>query len=223
MTAAPQLNVDSFDSGDYNDQLFERIAEDLLVKGVSIQPNALPPQLGEDLCLHLAQMQQQQFQPAGVGRGDDHTQNRFVRSDSICWINGDSPAGRDWLAWTAKLQTHLNRRLFLGLFSFESHFAHYRPGDFYKTHLDAFKGEANRVLSLVCYLNSGWQPSDEGELVLYPEHQPQLKVTPALGTLVVFLSEEFPHEVLTAGRDRYSISGWYRVNSSVASKVDPAR
>lgn len=35
-----------------------------------------------------------------------------------------------------------------------------------------------------------------------------------LGTLVVFLSEEFEHEVLPAKRDRYSIAGWFRVNPS---------
>lgn len=46
----------------------------------------------------------------------------------------------------------LNRHLLLGLFSFESHFTHYRAGDFYKQHQDAFKGQANRILSLVVYL-----------------------------------------------------------------------
>jgi len=48
-------------------------------------------------------------------------------------------------------------------------------------------------------------------------------VLPQLGTLVVFLSEEFPHEVLAAQRDRYSIAGWFRVNSSTAQQIDPPR
>ena len=46
-------------------------------------------------------------------------------------------------------------------------------------------------------------------------------VTPSFGTIVVFLSEEFPHEVLPAKRDRYSIAGWFRLNSSIANNIDP--
>jgi SM-20-related protein len=119
----------------------------------------------------------------------------------------------------------LNQRLFLGLFSFESHYAHYAPGAYYKRHYDAFRGEANRVLSVVCYLNPNWSASDGGELVLYRDEQDRegLKVVPLYGTVVVFLSEEFPHEVLPASRDRYSVAGWFRVNCSIDNKIDPPR
>ena len=48
-----------------------------------------------------------------------------------------------------------------------------------------------------------------------------IRVAPAVGTLAVFLSEDFEHEVLPARRDRYSIAGWFRVNSSSARRVDP--
>jgi len=112
--------------------------------------------------------------------------------------------------------------LFLGLFSFESHFAHYPPGAFYKTHLDAFKGESNRILSVVTYLNSGWLPDDGGEMVLYTETD-SLSVTPALSTLAIFLSEDFPHEVLPTQRDRYSIAGWFRLNTSIGDQIDPPK
>ncbi len=206
-------------------ELFERIAKDIYSKGFSINPNALCPQLAEALWLHLQSMSDNQFDPAGVGREQAHILNQFVRSDEICWINGESLAGIQWLNWSARLQQYLNRRLFLGLFSFESHFAHYQTGDFYKRHMDAFQGEANRVLSLVVYLNPDWQASDAGELVLYQnEHDQQgTKVTPSFGTVVAFLSEEFPHEVLPAQRDRYSIAGWFRLNTSSAERVDPPR
>ena len=75
----------------------------------------------------------------------------------------------------------------------------------------------------MAYLNSGWTNADGGKLVLYKNDADKegVKVVPFLGTFVVFLSEEFPHEVLSANRDRYSIAGWYRVNTSVATKVDP--
>jgi SM-20-related protein len=103
------------------------------------------------------------------------------------------------------LQLYLNKQLLLGLFSFESHFSHYAPGDYYKRHKDAFKGEANRVLSLVLYLNSAWQQDDGGELVLYaPEDERPgalascgiddggLKVTPLLGTWRFFSVKTSP-------------------------------
>ena len=81
------------------------------------------------------------------------------------------------------------------------------------------------MVSTVVYLNQNWGAEDGGELVLYRDDADQegIKVTPLMGTIVVFLSEEFPHEVLPANRDRFSIAGWYRVNGSTAARVDPPR
>jgi len=204
-------------------QLFNRVAQDILHKGYSINPMSLPLDLTHSLCDQIMEMSSEHFSSAGVGRDRQYMVNNFVRSDEICWINGDSSAGAQWLNWTKGLQTYLNRKLFLGLYSFESHFSHYGPGDFYKRHLDAFKGQANRVLSLIVYLNSDWQDTDGGELVIYgsDEDQEGIRVTPALGTLVAFLSEDFPHEVLPTRRDRYAIAGWFRLNTSNRERVDP--
>ncbi len=221
MAHAPQLDSGSYDSTD--DTLFAGIADDLYTQGYSIRPLALPDNLSTALYQHQQMLDGEKYASAGIGRGDDYLHNEFVRTDEICWITGESEAGSQWLAWTGRLQTFLNRRLFLGLFSFESHFAHYRPGDYYKRHTDAFRGEANRVLSVVAYLNPGWTSDSGGELVLYRDEfdRDGIRVMPLMGTLVVFLSEAFPHEVLPATRDRYSIAGWFRVNTSVADKVDP--
>ena len=145
---------------EYSDTLFAQIANDIHDKGFSIQPNALPLDLAESLHTHVMQMPEYQFDEAGIGRLQQLQQNSFVRRDAIAWINGESDAGRDWLAWSARLQQYLNRHLFMGLFSFESHFAHYPPGSFYKKHFDAFKGQANRVLSVVVYLNPDWGVDD---------------------------------------------------------------
>ena len=239
----PALYSDSSEKGRQGDiHLFEQIAQDIKRKGYSIHPNALPDYLVTDLISHLDSMKDSQFEKAGIGREQNLMVNHFVRSDEICWITGTSKAGISWLNWTQALQTYLNRRLFLGLFSFESHFAHYGPGDFYKKHFDAFKGETNRILSLVVYLNANWTHDDGGELVLYldeteslsapqaettqlildsPVLESSIKVLPTMGTVVAFLSEDFPHEVLAANRDRYSIAGWFRLNTSTADKVDP--
>lgn len=206
-----------------NETLFSLIAQDIASKGYSIRPGALSEELSTLLLLHQQTMAAEKFKKAGIGRGGEYLKNEFVRTDNICWITGNTEAGRQWLNWASSLQVFLNRHLFLGLFSFESHFAHYAPGDYYKRHYDAFRGEANRILSVVAYFNPAWTVADGGELVLYKNDYDKegVKVIPLLGTLVVFLSEEFPHEVLAANRDRHSIAGWFRVNTSVPNRVDP--
>ena len=90
--------------------------------------------------------------------------------------------------------------------------SHYAPGAFYERHVDAFKGQSNRILSTVTYLNPSWQSEWGGEFVLYqPESNTQLaRERPEQGKLVIFMSEGMPHEVLVAAQDRYSIAGWFR-------------
>lgn len=214
-----------------SDSLFELITNDIIDKGFSIRPYALPENLTDMLLQHITQLPNEYFKRAGIGRAKDHIINDFIRTDEICWITGNSDAGCAWINWAGALQRYLNKRLFLGLFSFESHFSHYAKGDFYKKHKDAFKGEGNRVLSVVVYLNPNWSADDGGELVIYPPKisspailgKRKVTVTPNFGTIVVFLSEEFPHEVLPALRDRYAIAGWFRLNTSIANNIDPPR
>jgi SM-20-related protein len=222
VSAVKKLQLIGEDSA-INETLFSLIAQDIASKGYSIRPGALPETLSNLLLVHQQTMAAEKFKKAGIGRGEEYLKNEFVRTDNICWITGDTDAGRQWLNWTSSLQVFLNRHLFLGLFSFESHFAHYAPGDYYKRHYDAFRGEANRILSVVAYFNPAWAVADGGELVLYKNDSDKdgVHVVPLLGTLVTFLSEEFPHEVLPANRDRYSIAGWFRVNTSIPTKVDP--
>lgn len=204
--------------------VFEQIENDLRSKGVSIVANGLPNDLGKALYDEAITRSAFAFKPAGVGRQSDYSKNDDVRRDSIQWIEGETAAQADWLAWSASLQQHLNRTLLLGLFSFESHYAHYKPGAFYKTHLDSFKGRANRVVSLVVYLNPEWQNSWGGELVIYSDTQPNdalATVIPKFGTVVTFLSEDFPHEVKPSLHDRYSLAGWFRLNTTSHSTIDP--
>jgi SM-20-related protein len=205
--------------------LFGAIADDIERQGFSIRPAALPDEISNALLFCQQGLNSSHYVDAGTGRGQRYLKNEFVRTDEICWITGESEAGRAWIDWASGLQSFLNERLFLGLFSFESHFAHYSPGAYYKRHYDAFRGETNRILSIVTYLNPGWGNKDNGELVLYrDDHDSEgLKIVPLHGTVVVFLSEEFPHEVLPANRDRYSVAGWFRVNTSINNKIDPPR
>ncbi|MBV0933318.1 2OG-Fe(II) oxygenase [Marinobacterium weihaiense] len=220
MYSPPELPIDLRES------LFDRIADTLVDKGYIILPSALPETLGRALYEHLDSFSPRQMQQAGIGREQDHQLKADIRRDQIRWLGRQHPAEADYLDWMSDLREGLNRRLFMGLFDYEAHFAHYRAGAFYKRHLDAFRGQTNRVLTTVLYLNPDWDEHAGGELLIWPEpdsETPIERVVPRMGTLVIFLSEQFPHEVLPAATDRYSIAGWFRVNASINNQIDPPR
>lgn len=196
------------------ESLFDTIADALQGSGYCVLDNILPVGLDDGLMHELETWAAPLLQPAGVGRGGDYQHNKDIRRDKIHWLEPITPAVTEFLSWMDRLRAGLNRRLFLGLFNYECHFAVYQPGDFYQKHLDAFKGARGRRLSTVFYLNSNWSAVDAGELVLYDEAGEQVleRVAPKKGRLVIFMSEDFPHEVLPAKRTRCSIAGWFRVN-----------
>lgn len=121
------------------------------------------------------------------------------------------PAGIIYLRWMECLRVALNRELFLGLAEFEAHYAHYPPGTFYKKHVDRHCDSNARVISVVFYLNNDWSAEAGGELLMHGEGgQPLFSVSPKGGTLLLFTSEDMPHEVRAATRERWSIAGWFR-------------
>ncbi len=195
--------------------LFEVIAAALESRGYIILPGVLSADLIDSLFGYFKRLGERDFKKAGIGRDLDHRINRFVRTDRIVWLENDAVATQPYLDWMESLRLALNERLFLGLFDYECHYAHYPRGAFYKKHLDAFKGGVNRIISTVLYLNPNWMPADGGELLLYSPDDGRLleRVEPRYGRLVLFLSDRFPHEVLTVNKPRHSISGWFRVNS----------
>jgi SM-20-related protein len=222
--------IDQACAARYEHECFELCVQALQQHAWVVMENALPSALSAALSAQVRDMTQSDFSAAGIGRSAGHKLDERVRRDQISWIEGVTDAEREWLAWCSRLQQYLNQRLFMGLFSFESHFAHYAPGAFYKKHVDAFKKSdtgrgAGRLVSLVAYLNPGWQGADGGELLIYGDSSadPVAIVQPRHGTVVLFLSEEVPHEVAPALCDRYSIAGWFRVNGSSTARVDPPR
>lgn len=199
------------------------IADALCTSGWWMARNVLEPGLCAALQAELLHWQATgALKTAGIGRGDAHRQHMATRSDRIAWLDGSSAAQQQYLALMDALRVGLNRELMLGLFEFEAQFAHYPPGAFYRQHRDSFAGAASRVVSIVTYLNEHWPAEAGGELVVYAgEGGEELqRVLPAAGTVVVFLSEQIPHEVLPATRDRYSIAGWFRVNATTGGRLD---
>ena len=160
------------------------------------------------------------FKLAAIGRQQDTQIDQNIRSDKTFWFDGSSQAQLDYQLALEKIRVNLNRYFFLGLFDYECHYAKYQHGDFYKKHYDAFKGRSNRIFTTVFYLNT---VASGGELVIYKPKSKKVEVTikPQAGTMVMFESERFMHEVLPTVDDRYSIAGWFRKNTSISGIIDP--
>jgi len=208
--------------GPYDGDIYTRIIQSLRDQGYCVVSDFLPTDLIQSLFIDIKKLDNSHFKTAAIGRHDNVLVNRFVRGDRICWVDEDNTSVKSYLDWIESLRLRINRELYLGLFDFECMYAHYPEGAFYKKHYDAFQGESNRKLSVILYLNPAWQHHDGGELVVYDKHDNIIeKVTPTFGKMVIFLSEEFPHEVLATHRSRYSLTGWFRINNTSGITLDP--
>ena len=203
--------------------LLDTVADSISTHGCVVLDNALPANLAVGLLQHFKSLDDEKFRRAGIGRENDFQVNRFVRTDEIHWLDGSHPVTREYFEWMEYFREGMNLRLFLGLFDYECHYAYYDAGAFYKKHVDALRGSNTRILSTVLYLNPDWTPDDGGELVMYtPDGQSVIDtIAPRFDRLVVFLSEEFPHEVLPTKVSRYSLTGWFRKNNSMIDSIDP--
>ena len=164
------------------------------------------------------------WKKARIGRNDDVTCIETIRSDKIQWLKRDMGAPvASFLDKMEEIRLEANRYFFLGLFEYEAHFAKYEKGDFYQKHLDCFKGNENRRLTTVFYMNESWSEEDAGELVVYDLNDNKIAtIPPRSGRLFVFLSEQFPHEVLPTNAERFSIAGWFRINGVKDNQLDIA-
>lgn len=191
------------------------VVEALARDGMAVVPGFIEPAAAGRLRRAAARMfAEGDFRAAGVGRGASFRVRPEVRCDQVCWLEASrhGPVVAGWLARMEGLRQAVNAGLFLGLFGYEAHFSVYPRGAFYRTHVDRFADAPLRTLSTVLYLNQGWREEDGGQLRIYEGAAgvaPWRDIAPEAGTLVVFLSERFPHEVLPARRRRWSLSGWF--------------
>jgi SM-20-related protein len=156
-----------------------------------------------------------QLQPAAVGRAQERRERTDIRGDRTHWFEPSALTPAQVPYWQAMedLRIELNQALLLGLETLEAHHALYAPGARYARHRDRFRDDDARVLSSVLYLNADWHELDGGALRLYlptMSQNPHVDIFPEAGTLVLFLSAEFEHEVLPAARERLSVAGWFR-------------
>lgn len=192
--------------------LLQLIVDDLADQGWSQQDAFLPDALVAQLATECrARDAAGKLAAAAIGRGDGQAVREGIRGDRIQWIEpGQCEACDQYLAALDTLRRLINRSLYLGLEDFEGHFALYPPGAFYQKHLDRFRDDDRRTVSAVFYLNRDWPAAQGGELRLYLPDERTLDLPPLAGRLVVFLSGEFPHEVLPASHERLSLTGWFR-------------
>ncbi len=193
----------------------QEIAGQIAQRGYIVLEKPLDDVLLDRLLARCQEADPARFNAAHIGRGTDKKRITSVRGDTISWLTDTHTTDAAYLALMENIRLGLNERLFLGLFDYEGHYAIYEKGTGYAKHTDVLSGKKNRVLSTVLYLNANWNDGDGGELVLYDTDDAALEnIAPEYGTMVIFLSEHFPHEVLISQKTRRSIAGWFRVSGS---------
>lgn len=173
--------------------------------------------LSENDCLQLQRymdfhLEQENFKRAEIGNGLKQKEMTSIRKSQIAWIN-------DWdvkeelvnlKKFFSQLQDDFNKEFYLALKRFESQFAYYPTGGFYKKHLDQLKATRHRQISLILYLNDC---PVGGELVIYNQNDKNkvdVIIKPRRGQVICFNSAKVFHEVLPTQLKRYSITTWFR-------------
>jgi SM-20-related protein len=190
------------------------IVEALAQRGWSVAPRFLSAEETAALRTEcLSAFAAGAFHAAGVGSGSARAVSE-IRGDHVLWLDeaNASPALQAVLTRLESLRQEVNRTLYLGLFDLELHFAAYPVGAGYQRHLDRFRDDGRRALTVILYLNpADWSDADGGQLRFWAQDGvPPVDILPTGGTLVSFLAERFWHQVLPARRQRLSLTGWFR-------------
>ncbi len=190
--------------------MIDRILQDLEREGISYVPQLLDESALE-AAHHFFEAHKINFSPAKVGASDNKKRVELLRGDFSYWLDPLLPPKElafmfDFLN---QLKKAVNNRFFLGLQDYECHLAYYPQGTFYRKHLDCFERDSSRKLTFIFYLNQNWLPEYGGELVVYnKDGSIKESYLPLPGTFICFLSDEYPHEVRCATRERRSFTGW---------------
>jgi SM-20-related protein len=189
---------------------FEQIADGLAEVGFAVVDNFLTNvEVDAILDLDIFREGAVNFRKAGIGKESQLQINESIRGDYIRWIDkNEAPAPA--MVYMDRLQglcEYLNQNLFLSLKDYEIHFTIYPAGSYYKRHLDQFKKDDHRKLSVICYLNKEWGEEHGGQLRMYPSDK-AIDLLPLSGRLVCFRSDQIEHEVLPATKERLSLTGW---------------
>ena len=199
--------------------IYEKIINDLLNQKYSISDFFFSEQETKQLRESIIQ-QDKDFHQAAIGNSQNEQIVKSVRGDKIRWID-ESKKSKTEEIFFEKINDfilYLNMTCYMGIEESEFHDAVYPEGTFYQRHVDAFKNDDRRTLSIVLYLNDEeWKDEYGGQLALYlPDEnntEKELNVLPLAGRIAIFDSKTIPHEVKKVNRPRYSITGWLKTRS----------
>ncbi len=202
--------------------IYEKIINDLLNQKYSISDFFFSEQETKQLRESIIQQDNNQdFHQAAVGNAQNEQIVKSVRGDKIRWIDESQQTETEEIFFSKinHFIDYLNQTCYMGIDESEFHYAVYPEGTFYQKHIDAFKNDDRRTLSIVLYLNDEeWKDDFGGQLALYlPKDdgtENELNVLPLAGRLAVFDSKTIPHEVKKVNRPRYSITGWLKTRGN---------
>ena len=191
---------------------FEDLIASYIENKVGISEHFLSDALANSLKQNLITLSQQNLLiEAGTGNSETISYDSAVRSDSIYWLDKkhNNAFQNEFFAQIEAFIIYLNQSCYAGITGYEFHYSLYEKGDFYLKHLDQFKNNPSRKYSMISYLNSNWQESDGGELLIHQLNNNQ-KIAPTQGKTIFFKSDELVHEVLVTQNIRMSITGWLK-------------
>nr|WP_315234266.1 2OG-Fe(II) oxygenase family protein [uncultured Flavobacterium sp.] len=191
---------------------FEALIATYIENKVGISEHFLSTNLANNLKQNLIVLTQKSLlMEAGIGNSEKVSYDGAIRSDSIYWLDKkhNNAFENEFFAQIEAFIIYLNQSCYAGITGYEFHYSLYESGDFYLKHLDQFKNNPSRKYSMISYLNSNWQESDGGELLIHQADNNQ-KIAPTQGKTVFFKSDELVHEVLLTQNTRMSITGWLK-------------
>lgn len=201
--------------------IYEQIIDDLLNQKFSISDNFFTNEETKALRNYaISQNYSKDFHEAAIGNYANEKVIKSIRGDKIRWIdeNNKNIVEEIFFKKVNNFIQYLNRTCYMGIEEKEFHYVIYPEGTLYQRHVDAFKNDDRRTLSMVFYLNDeDWKDEYGGQLALYfPKDdgtEEMLDILPVAGRLAIFDSKTIPHEVKLVKKPRYSITGWLKTRS----------
>jgi len=190
--------------------VFEQIVDDLTEKGFSVTDSFLDDsEIEAILSVDEFKNKMLHFKKAGIGNSASLKINESVRGDYISWVDTKKAhlSISVYVNRLKALQVYLNKTLFLSLKDIELHLTSYPVGSYYRRHVDQFKQQDHRKISVILYLNRDWRSEQGGQLRVYSQSN-EIDIFPVAGRLVCMRSDLIEHEVLPASRERLSVTGW---------------
>ena len=203
--------------------IYEKIIDDLSNQKYSISDFFFSTEETKQLREAIIRKENKKdFHQAAVGSSVNEQIVKSIRGDKIRWIDEENKTETEEIFFSKinDFIEYLNLTCYMGIEESEFHYAIYPEGTFYQKHVDAFKNDDRRTLSIVLYLNDEeWKDEFGGQLTLYladeNNAEKELDILPLAGRLAVFDSKSIPHEVKTVNRPRYSITGWLKTRGNI--------